>query len=48
MSCWHGVFRSFSHAKIKLTKKKSESVQQRSHTGWRGAPGLHEHTYVHL
>lgn len=40
MSCWHGVFRSFSHAKSKLTKEKSESVQRRGHTGSRGAPGL--------
>lgn len=39
MSCWHGVFHSFSHAKSKLTKK---SQNRRSSAVTRGAPGLHK------
>lgn len=43
MSCWHGVFRSFSHAKSKVTKKKKKvRISAATVTAWRGAPGRHK------
>lgn len=50
MSCWHGVFRSFSHAKSKVTKKKKKvriSAATQSQPGAEPLAGTSKATPAH-